>query len=68
MCSFLFTNQKDFKLDDVNFLLKKRGPDYTGVQDENGFTYIHNLLSITGEFFIQPIVTNSFNILFNGEI
>jgi asparagine synthetase B (glutamine-hydrolysing) len=68
MCSFLFTNQKDFKLDDVNFLLKKRGPDYTGVQDENGFTYIHNLLSITGEFFIQPIVTNSFNVLFNGEI
>ena len=68
MCSFLFTNCDDFELDEVNFLLKKRGPDYTGIHAESGFTYIHNLLSITGDFIKQPIVTNSLNILFNGEI
>lgn len=68
MCSFLFTNCKEFDLDEVNFLLQKRGPDYTGILEERGFTYLHNLLSITGNLVKQPIVTNSLNILFNGEI
>jgi asparagine synthetase B (glutamine-hydrolysing) len=68
MCSFLFTNCQNFNLDDANFLLKKRGPDHTGVEIENGFTYVHNLLSITGDFFPQPILTSSVNVLFNGEI
>jgi asparagine synthetase B (glutamine-hydrolysing) len=68
MCSLLFTNQQNFNLDKVNFLLKKRGPDHTGVEIENGLIYVHNLLSITGDFLPQPILTESFNVLFNGEI
>lgn len=68
MCSFLFTNCKNFDLDKANFLLQKRGPDYTGVHIELGFTYVHNLLSITGNSSKQPIVSDSLNVLFNGEI
>jgi len=68
MCSFLFTNQQDFDLNKVNYLLQKRGPDHTGIHTENNYTYIHNLLSITGDFFTQPLVSESIVALFNGEI
>ena len=68
MCSFLFTNQQDFDVDEVNYLLQKRGPDYTGIHRENNYTYVHNLLSITGDFFTQPLISGSIIALFNGEI
>ena len=68
MCSFLFTNQKNFDLNEVNFLLQKRGPDETSILEIEGYTYIHNLLSITGEFTKQPLIGNDLIILFNGEI
>lgn len=68
MCSFLFTNCKDFYLEDINFLLKKRGPDNTSEFRNGDFLYIHNLLSITGEFTTQPMLDEGLIVLFNGEI
>lgn len=68
MCSFLFTNFTGFDVDSANFLIKKRGPDHTNVFVDAGKTYIHNLLSITGDFFVQPLADDFLNIMFNGEI
>ena len=68
MCSFLFTNIIDFDQDEVNHLIQKRGPDYTGIIFRDGYTYIHNLLSITGSFKPQPLECEGSIYLFNGEI
>jgi asparagine synthetase B (glutamine-hydrolysing) len=68
MCSFLVTNKKIENLDHVNYYLKFRGPDHTEVVEENGWTMIHNLLSITGDFTSQPISKNNVFLVFNGEI
>lgn len=68
MCSFLFTNKKVSNLDSVNFYLQKRGPDKTIVKTVNEFTFVHNLLSITGDFCEQPIVSGNTFLVFNGEI
>ena len=70
MCSILFTDKKIKDFDDVNFHLRFRGPDKTEiVEDEtNGYTFIHNLLSITGEFTPQPFIEDGVVFLFNGEI
>lgn len=68
MCSFLFTNRKSNNLNQVNFLIQKRGPDHTNTMEEDGFTYLHNLLSITGNFTPQPLINENVFLLFNGEI
>jgi asparagine synthetase B (glutamine-hydrolysing) len=70
MCSILFTDKKIKDFEDVNFFLRFRGPDNTEiVEDEtNGFTFVHNLLSITGEFTSQPFIEDGIVFLFNGEI
>jgi asparagine synthase (glutamine-hydrolysing) len=68
MCSFLFTNRENLDLDSANLLLQKRGPDHTNVTKEEGFTYIHNLLSITGDFTPQPLKKEDNILLYNGEI
>jgi asparagine synthetase B (glutamine-hydrolysing) len=68
MCSFLFTNREILDLDTANLLLQKRGPDHTSVTKEEGFTYIHNLLSITGDFTPQPLKKEDNILLYNGEI
>jgi asparagine synthetase B (glutamine-hydrolysing) len=68
MCSFLFTNKEILDLDSTNLLLKKRGPDHTNIVKDGEFTYLHNLLSITGSFTPQPIKKNDFTLLYNGEI
>lgn len=68
MCSFLFTNKTNFDLQDVNHLLQKRGPDNTNVVKSEEYTYVHNLLSITGEFSTQPFTDDDIIVLFNGEI
>ena len=61
-------NIKDY--DDVNYYLKFRGPDETSVvKDEvNNFTFIFNLLSMTGEYTLQPFHDDDIISLFNGEI
>jgi len=68
MCSFLFTNKKINNIDTANFFLQKRGPDKTSVLNVDGFTFIHNLLSITGEFCEQPLIDDGLFLVFNGEI
>jgi len=70
MCSILFTNKKIKEFDKTNYFMKFRGPDETKiVEDEsNKFTFIHNLLSITGDFTPQPFIEDGIVFLFNGEI
>lgn len=69
MCSILITNKSiNEKFFDINRLLKLRGPDYTGFYSQNGITFVHNLLSISGKFTPQPFVENNLVALFNGEI
>ena len=58
MCSFIVTNKNIENLDTVNFYSQKRGPDNTSIQKVNNITFVHNLLSITGEFTTQPIFKN----------
>lgn len=66
MCSILFTNKSasasEYKL------LQLRGPDATTQVSISGYTFIHNLLSLTGNFTTQPIQKNNIILLFNGEI
>ena len=70
MCSFTFTNKSinDQNLGSVNFYTQFRGPDNTNVYRKNEYTFIHNLLSITGEFTKQPFITDNIICLYNGEI
>jgi asparagine synthetase B (glutamine-hydrolysing) len=45
-----------------------RGPDYTNVEKVNNFTFVHNLLSITGKFTKQPYINDDVVSIYNGEI
>ena len=49
MCSFLVFNFILTHLDFVNFYLKFRGPDHTNHMMHNSFTFVHNLLHLTGK-------------------
>lgn len=68
MCSFLFTNKKIIDLTTVNLFQQKRGPDCTNEVCIDNFSYVHNLLSITGDFTPQPLIDNGIVLLYNGEI
>jgi asparagine synthase (glutamine-hydrolysing) len=70
MCSFLFTNKKVTDVGHANFYQKFRGPDNTNIVEdtENGFTFVHNLLSITGDRTNQPFSKDNVVCMFNGEI
>lgn len=69
MCSILFsTRNENVDLDDINYYLKFRGPDYTQSKTINRNLFIHNLLSITGEFTPQPYEDNGIVLVYNGEI
>jgi asparagine synthetase B (glutamine-hydrolysing) len=69
MCSFLYTNNyKDQTLEDLNFFLKFRGPDHTQVKQFDKNFFVHNLLSITGQFTPQPYEENGIYMVYNGEI
>ena len=52
MCTFLVTNRKN--LTNTDFL-KSGGPDGTSTIVRDGITFTHNLLSVTGEYTLQPI-------------
>lgn len=54
------------KINNKNIQL--RGQDHTETFKKNGWTFIHNLLSVTGEFTIQPFVEDNIVCLYNGEI
>ena len=68
MCSILVTNRNIQNFDGVNYFLKLRGPDHTAVHKQNGVTFVHNLLSISGAFTPQPFVEGDVVALHNGEI
>jgi len=68
MCGFIITNKDIKQLDYINLYSKLRGPDYTGIIKKNNVTFVHNLLSITGAFTVQPFVENNIVCLYNGEI
>ena len=70
MCSILCTNKDIENVDEINYYLKFRGPDDTCIvkDDVNNFTFIHNLLSMTGEFTNQPFHDDGIVCLYNGEI
>jgi len=68
MCSFIFSCKDINNIDTVNFYTKFRGPDYTNLVKKAGLSFVHNLLSITGDFVIQPFVDDNIICLYNGEI
>ena len=74
MCSFLILNytiSKDI-IKKVNKILQLRGPDNTNILELSvqNYTFIHNLLHITGKKTIQPFYDRQHSIicLYNGEI
>jgi asparagine synthetase B (glutamine-hydrolysing) len=70
MCSFLFTDKNIDDFEHVNHFMKFRGPDLTQSIDVNAYTFIHNILSITGNFKEQPFVDSDDQIVcvYNGQI
>lgn len=68
MCSFLVTNKEIQNLEYVNFYSKFRGPDLTIHKKINNINFVHNLLSITGNFTEQPFIDDDIVCVYNGEI
>lgn len=80
MCNLLITNQTDQeKIEKANHIQKHRGPDHQEKKIINQWTFLHNLLSITGEITPQPLIgyhsdqdskskINSVVVIFNGQI
>jgi asparagine synthetase B (glutamine-hydrolysing) len=68
MCSVFLTNKPVFDIEAVNRFIRLRGPDHTEVIQHEGLTFIHNLLSISGAFLVQPFESGDVTALFNGEI
>lgn len=68
MCSILFSTKQTDNIDDLNYYLKFRGPDYTEFKTINDCLFVHNLLSITGEFIPQPYQEDNITLIYNGEI
>ena len=50
--------------------MQKRGPDKNTVTEVGDFYFLHNLLSITGDFTPQPFIDydNEVVVVYNGEI
>jgi asparagine synthetase B (glutamine-hydrolysing) len=63
MCGFLV-----YRTSGDNTRIRHRGPDLTNTLRYGGFTFVHNLLSITGAFTPQPFVEDDVVCLYNGEI
>lgn len=63
MCGILV-----YKNSGNNFYIQKRGQDFTSKVSRHGFTFVHNLLHITGEFSPQPYEDDGIVCLYNGEI
>lgn len=68
MCSIYVSTFKPRFYQRVNKLLRLRGPDNTNVVRRERFTLMHNLLSMTGAFRVQPFVQGDVFCLYNGEI
>lgn len=70
MCSFLLLSKilEQEALQKINRKLKYRGPDITNIGYFNGWSFLHNLLNITGNVQPQPFIQNDIACLYNGEI
>ena len=72
MCSFIVTNLivSDQDVENANKFSIARGPDHTNVYYDKGslFTWVHNLLHITGEKTPQPFLSDDEVATFNGQI
>jgi len=68
MCTFSITNDLEHDFNVINAKLKLGGPDYTGRVVENNIALTHNLLSCTGVFTPQPIITDRYICMLLGEI
>lgn len=68
MCSFLLTTWLVSNLTLINHFLVRRGPDATQVHTRGPFTFVHNLLHMTGERVLQPFVDGDVVAMYNGEI
>ena len=66
MCSILFTNKKFITSE--HKLLKLRGPDDVNRVTLAGYTFVHYLLSLTGDYTVQPVQEDGIIVLLNGEI
>ena len=75
-CSFIVANY-DFnsvhtkkELEFANYFNRMRGPDATNIEVIESWTFLHNLLSMTGAFTLQPFVSDKKDVIaiFNGEI
>ena len=56
------------KEQDIVETLRLRGPDRVSTFHDSHFVALHTLLSMTGDFREQPIETDKFVLLYNGEI
>ena len=68
MCGFIITNKNIDNLEFVNQFIRYRGPDNTNHVIVNSISFVHNLLSMTGEFTVQPFIEEDVVCLYNGEI
>lgn len=68
MCSVFMSNKPAFDIEAVNRFIRLRGPDHTEVVTRDGFTFVHNLLSISGAFTVQPFDNGDITAMFNGEV
>jgi asparagine synthetase B (glutamine-hydrolysing) len=66
MCGILVSS-KNISMP-INNLLVNRGPDHTNLIKNSGLNFVHTLLSMTGEFTVQPVIKNNVVFLLNGEI
>ena len=72
-CSFLFSTWPKIDtstLAHANVFMQRRGPDATQHVTRKGYTFVHNLLHMTGDRVLQPLgyLDEQVQILFNGEI
>lgn len=68
MCSLIFSTAIPENIQDANKFLLPRGPDKTVYNVIEGKFFLHNLLTITGDFTPQPIIDSNIVLLFNGQI
>jgi asparagine synthetase B (glutamine-hydrolysing) len=52
----------------ANWYNQRRGPDATNWATQDGWSFVHNLLSMTGTVTLQPFVNGSAVAIFNGEV
>ena len=73
-CSFVVANfnvtQMPTRWAVANYYNQRRGPDATFAVGSHGWSFVHNLLSMTGAFTRQPFFSDDGKVavLFNGEI